>query len=239
MHQFKVVVPRIDRQEIEKIREEAIAHKEKAMTEFHAQMEDQRMKMDQERDRMEDQRKAMEEKIMILRDQNLDKLKDIKEAEIEILKDINGKQIRHYYKAPNIVWKSGEPMEIGENFKIDMPEIKSNFYAVYDERDVLDIENKLEGETHSADFPYEVKEGANRLTLNVNGSIDEGKVLITVKEPDGSVYNEYTLSPLANVVWKQTINLDDENGEKLTGKWTVTVATENARGTYKVHISGR
>jgi len=125
------------------------------------------------------------------------------------------------------------------NFKIEMPDVKSNMFAIYDERDVLDLENKLDGESQSADFPYEVKAGTGKLSLTVNGSIDEGKVLITIKQPDGTAYNEYTLSPLANVAWKQTISLDDENAEKMVGKWTVTVVSNNAKGTYKVHISSR
>jgi hypothetical protein len=236
---YRMDVPKIDMEEIEKIKQDAMIMRDKAMEEARAQMEDHRMRLEEERERMDDQRKDMQERVRIIREENLDNLKDIKESEIEILKDLNGKKLNYYYKAPNLVWKGSDPVVMGENFKFEMPPVKAGVYTIFDDKDALNIENKLEGETQSADFPYEVKDGSDGLTLNVSGSIDEGKVVITVKEPDGTLYNEYTLSPLANVEWKQTISFDDENAEKMMGKWVVSVNSTNAKGAYKVHISSR
>lgn len=58
----------------------------------------------------------------------------------------------------------------------------------------MEIKKDLAGETISADFNYEVKKDATGMNLNVNGSIDSGKVVITIKKPDGSVFNEYEIN---------------------------------------------
>ena len=77
------------------------------------------------------------------------------------------------------------------------------------------------------------------MSVNVTGAIDSGKVNVTIKRPDGEVYNEYTLSPLANVNWKQTIKFEDQKETEYLGKWTVTVSAEKAKGNYRVQLRGR
>jgi len=248
----------IDRAEIEKIRKVALQHADRARNEYRVQAEVQREAMEAQREAMQEQREAMMEqkqemeehmkkihqgnfeKLAEIKELNLDKLQDLKKMEMEILKDVNGKKFNYYYKTPGFEWKSGEPMVVtAPNFKINSPNFKGGVYTAFGAQDALEIEKQLEGETISADFPYEVKEGASGVSMSVNGSIDEGQVKITIKKPDGSVFNEYTLSPLANVSWNQSLSFEDDEETVSTGKWTITVAAEKAKGTYKVQMRGR
>jgi len=159
----------------------------------------------------------MEEQMSLFRENNSEKMDQIKakrEIEMEVLKNINGK-------------------------KFHVPEFNGGGYSFFSDEDALEIQKDLAGETISADFNYEVKKDATGMNLNVNGSIDSGKVVITIKKPDGSVFNEYILSPLANVNWHQTLKFEGEEESAYIGKWTVTVAGENAKGKYSVHLNGR
>lgn len=182
------------------------------------------------------------------------KLKEMKEFEIQ--KNINGKRYNYYYKTPKFQYREGSPMAISvpgykieaadvnvdiPDIKIDYPQFKGQVYSVFGgSQNNLEINKNLTAdETSTADFNYEVKKGANGISVNVEGAIDSGKVKVTIKLPNGEVYNEYSLSPLANVNWNQTISIDEENEAGYIGKWTVTVAAEKAKGNYSVKLGER
>jgi hypothetical protein len=225
-HEYQVIVPDIDKERLAEIREEARARAEEAREQARESAEAWREAMEEHREAMQEGKREMEEKMIIIRkksaeqmeelkDLHGDKLKELKELEFDIQKDLNGKKYHYYFKSPN--WKSGED----------------------EDQDNLDIDKNLSDESGSADFTYEVKKGASKMSVNVNGSIEAGKVRILIKRPDGEVYNEYTLSPLANVNWKQTIGFEEQEESQYLGKWTVTVTAEKASGKYHVRINGR
>lgn len=250
---YAEIAPPMRSGEPEMISEEALAQAEEAREQVRESMEEQREALEEQREALRDQKRDMEKKMIIIREKNgqklkqmremeLDKLNEWKEVEVDVLKDINGKKLHYYYKTPNWESKSGDAFIFGDkgDIKIDIPEFKGGVYSVFSgNQDNLSIDKNLSDESGTADFNYEVKEGVNRLSVNVNGAIDAGKVKITIKRPDGEVYNEYTLSPLANVNWKQTIKFEDQEESQFLGKWTVTVAAEKAKGTYTVQLNGR
>jgi hypothetical protein len=244
----------VNTEDIEKIREEAMAQADEAREQVREAMEQQREVMDEQREAMKEQKKAMEEKVMVLRHSNMDRLGQMKqkqEMELEVLKDLNGKQFHYYYKTPKYSFKTPKYSFKGTDPSVidvpdvqvdipDIPEFKGGVYTVFsDNQNMLSINKDLTDETSSADFNYEVKEGSNGISVNVDGAIDAGKVKILIKRPDGEVYNEYTLSPLANVSWNQTIKFEGQVESEYVGKWVVTVSAEKAKGKYNVHISGR
>ena len=240
------IPPPINEEEIEKIKEEARAQAEEAR-------EQARESMEMQREAIRDQKRAMEEKMIVIREKNaekmaqkkemeLDKLDELKDVEVDILKDFNGKKYHYYYKTPN--WKSNEGGvtvfgDTGE-VKVDIPEFKGGVYSIFSgDQDNLSINKNLIDESGTADFNYEVKEGASGVSVNVKGEIEAGKVKIVIKKPDGEIYNEYTLSPLANVNWKQSIKFEDQEESEYIGKWVVTVVADKAKGAYTVQINGR
>jgi hypothetical protein len=237
----------VNTEDIDRIREEALAQAEETREQARQTMDEQREAMREQREAMREQRKEMEEQMVRLREKGLvrsgelKELKGLKLEEFDDVRDVNGKKFHYYYKTPKFEFKSGEPIVIDvPDVKVDIPEFKSgNLMYFSNSENNLSINKNLTGDSSSADFTYEVKEGTNGMSLNVNGAIDAGKVKIVIKRPDGEVYNEYTLSPLANVNWKQTISFDDQEENKNIGKWTVTVSAEGAKGTYGVQINGR
>lgn len=216
--------------EAREVAEEARVHADEARAQAEEVRAHVRESMDQQREVMEQQREAMREQRRV-----------IEETEI-VNKDINGKKFRYYYKTPGI--KIGDPEShafITEgDVKVTVPEIWAEATNVYGfNQDNLSIDKTLTDETSSADFNYEVREGANAISVRVDGAIDAGKVKIIIKQPNGEVYNEYTLSSLANVNWKQTISFEGKDEASYIGKWTVSVSADKAKGKYSVNLSGR
>ncbi len=140
--------------------------------------------------------------------------------EIDVQRNINGKRYNFYYQTP---------------------QFKGQFYSVVGgSQNNLEInKNLIAEESSAADFNFGIKKGTSGIAVDVEGAIDAGKVKVTIKQPNGEEYNEYTLSPLANVNWKQTITIDEENEAAFVGKWTVTVTAEKAKGNYSVKLSER
>jgi len=255
-HIYREVAPMMKAEQIAKIREEAMAQADQAREQVRESMELQREAMQAQREAMQDQKRDLEKQMIIIRKKNAEKLGQLKAlkldelrelgdsnaAEVQVWKDGNGKNYSYSFKSPNWESKSGEAFVYGYpgKVKVEIPEFNGGTYSFFSgNQDILSINKDLTDESSSADFNFEVKEGSGEMSVNVNGAIDSGKVVITIKRPDGEVYNEYTLSSLANVKWNQAIKFEDQEESEYLGKWTVTVAAEKAKGKYSVQISGR
>ncbi|MFA5816440.1 MAG: hypothetical protein WC865_12550 [Bacteroidales bacterium] len=237
----------VNDEEIARIREEATAQADEWREQVREAMEQQREAIEEQRQALEEQRQAIEEQLREMQDSKLEELGDLKDSdefiELKHLKDLpKMKKFKggvYIYKAPKGAFTWTEPKVI------DIPDIKLDIekslphIAFFSNQDNLSINKTLTDESSTADFNYEVKEGANGMSVLVNGAIDSGKVKITIKRPDGEVYNEYTLSSLANVNWKQNIKFEDQKESEYLGKWTVNVTAEKAKGTYSVQLNGR
>ncbi len=221
-------------EEIAAIREEAMAQADEQREEVREAMEQQREAMQEAREAMRDQKREMERSMVIIRDKNA--------KEMDVVQDFNGKKWHYYYHTPKWDSQGGEKIVMGTpgNFKFDIPELKGGVYNFYaGNQDNLSINRNLADESSAADFNYEVKPGATGLAISVNGEIEAGKVKIVIKRPDGELYNEYTLSSLANVNWKQNLKFEDLDEAQYVGKWMITVTAEKAKGTYRVDIRER
>jgi len=241
-NEFHVYGGTIDKEEMQKIRQEAFADREEAMQEVREAMQERKKEFALQQEEMKINQKEMQEKIMIMKDGQLKKIQELKELDqMKTWKDDEG-NMTYFYKAPNLKYKYkvAEPFVVeAPNIAFDAPIFKGEAFPLMTGRDALTIEKELTGETISADFNYEVESEADGISLSVNGSIEAGTVVITVKKPDGTVFNTYNLSPLANVSWKQSLTFEDEEESTYVGKWTVTVAAEGAKGKYNFHMFGR
>lgn len=240
------------REQAERAREQVAESRGKIREEVRVSMDRQREAMDDQREAMKEQKKQLEQQMIVIRKDHLDKLENLndldsdklkerKESEIIIDKNINGKKYHYYYKTPKFAYKSGEPLVIASpDMVVESTDPKALVFSTSKgNQDNLSINKNLTDESSAADFNYEVKQGVGSMLVLVNGAIDSGKVKIIIKRPDGEVYNEYTLSSLANVNWKQTVKFEDMKEADYVGKWTVSVAAEKAKGNYSVELSGR
>ena len=92
------------------------------------------------------------------------------------------------------------------------------------ERTALTIRKDLDDVTFDTKFKYEVAEGSNGLNFNVNGSMDEGTLMIKLVKPSGEVLQEIEISPLADISWNQDLRWkEDEEKEKNIGSWVIVV----------------
>jgi hypothetical protein len=224
-----VVAPSFNAGQIAKIKKEALAQADVAREHAREAREMQLEIMEEQREAMHEQRDAM-----------MKQKRDLEKSMIIIDKD-NAKNFQYHFKSPNWESKDGESVFFhGEDFNFEMPKINSGVYSIYSgNQDNLSIKKNLTDETSSADFSYEVKSGASGLAISVTGEIESGKVKVVIKRPDGEVYNEYTLSSLANVNWKQNIKFEDQEESQYLGKWTVNVNAEGAKGSYRVDMRER
>ncbi len=231
-HTYMVAPFVMDRREIERNRENARATAENsremaraAMEGQRAAMEGQREAMMVQRDVMRGQEKALRDKMMVLHEKDLAGLGKLKEN-----------------KTPEWTSEDGAITVLGDigDVNVEVPKYRGGVYSVFSgNQDNLSINKNLEDETSSADFNYDVKEGASGMSVNVKGAIDAGKVMITIKRPNGEVFNEYTLSSLGNVNYNQSLKFEDQEESAYAGKWTVTISAEKAKGNYGVSIRER
>lgn len=133
---------------------------------------------------------------------------------------------------------SQKKLELRRQF-VSPPHFRNEVYGWIGDQNILDVRKELEEETSSTDFPYEVSKEMTGMSLVINGAIDQGSVYIAIEKPDGTLFNEYTLSPLADVNLRQTIRFADQEPDSYVGKWVVKVVTEEASGGFSFQIKGR
>ncbi|MFO7618002.1 MAG: hypothetical protein R6V75_12210 [Bacteroidales bacterium] len=213
---FYYSIPPVDEARILEIRSEALTAKDRALQEHQQAMKEFRKQMEL-------------------------KQKELSHKQIEIRREFDKNRHYYSYSIPDLDIRIPDPIVFSvPDIRVDLPpRLRGGVYNLFGDQDILDVRKELTGESSSVDFPYEIKEGATGLSLSVNGSIESGKVLITIKKPDGSIFNEYTLSPLADVNWRQSISFDEQEADSYEGKWMVTVTAEQAAGSYSLQIRGR
>ncbi|MFA6126705.1 MAG: hypothetical protein WC699_05330 [Bacteroidales bacterium] len=256
-HQLFVGTPMVmDAEQIARIREKTMAEVEASRDQIREAMEVQRESMREQRQAIEEQVRAIKEQAREMQESRLDELGDLKDSdqlqELKKLKELKMKKFKggvysYSYPSGNFTWTQPHMATI-PNFKADIPDVKIDIpefngkvygIASSSSRDNLSINKNLTDESSTADFTYQVKEGATALAIDVNGAIDSGKVTVVIKRPDGEVYNEYTFSSLANVNYRQTVKFEGMEESQYLGKWTVSVTAEKAKGTYSVQLNGR
>jgi hypothetical protein len=73
----------------------------------------------------------------------------------------------------------------------------------------------------------------------VTGTLKAGELKITLKKPDQTAFQEFTISPLADVNWNQQFRWEEEESEGYLGKWTISISASKANGTYSVQVNSR
>jgi hypothetical protein len=108
----------------------------------------------------------------------------------------------------------------------------------YESGNVLELSKDLENVSISKEFNFDVNEEASSLELDIEGTLSQGDLTISLKKPNGDLFREFQVSPLADIDWNQKIDLEKEEGE-YEGKWTVTLSGSGASGNYKIRIKSK
>ncbi|MDD3872190.1 MAG: hypothetical protein PHN67_09100 [Bacteroidales bacterium] len=103
----------------------------------------------------------------------------------------------------------------------------------------LNISKNLEGLTHSTSFTYQVKEGDLSIGFSARGTLTEGELVILLSKPDDEVFQEITISPLADVNWNQQFRWKAEDQDEFIGSWTITIEARSATGHYSLRVNSR
>lgn len=231
------MMPAMGQQEADKKKQEADAQRKK---------EQVRIVVDSKKDSQKDLQKAMEESLAA-EEQMLkakkdngyinnmefyvlsDKLKeDQKKLEQQMKIESPDWEVARLHGTPSISWKGGE----NDAFNIYK-------YGMNSENSSLSISKNLEDVTIANDFYYDAKTGSTNISFFVNGSLKAGELKITLKKPDKTTFQEFTISPLADVNWNQSFHWDEEETDEYLGKWAISISASKANGNYRVQVNSR
>jgi hypothetical protein len=130
-------------------------------------------------------------------------------------------------------------------FHLNTPDIDLKLPEVYkwkafeeESGNTFELSKDLDNVSITKDYFFEVKEGSASLNFSINGSLSSGELKVTVKKPDGEVYQDFNVSSLADVDWTQKLDLD-EAGEGMAGKWTLSLSGSAATGSYQIRIKSK
>lgn len=71
----------------------------------------------------------------------------------------------------------------------------------------------------------------------INGKVRSGKITIKVMYPGGKVFKELTITSSAEIMFSQSLKINEESDGKYFGSWKYEVSAEKAEGNYMLQIS--
>ena len=149
--------------------------------------------------------------------------------ELKTLPELTVPSYNWSYTNPSIRMKTPE----------GIPITNYGFYRGERENNSLSISKTLEEVTFSTEFTYEVKEGVFSVSFFVNGTMKAGELKITLQKPDKTAFQEFTISPLADVNWTQQFRWEEEESGDYLGKWNISISASKASGNYQVQVNSR
>ena len=180
----------------------------------------------------EEFKKQMEE---LMRDQYID-LRKLREEQFQMQKEVG----ENYRRAAEELRKHGQ------NYISVVPSDRSREYNLFygdvwnpEGVSSLNISKNLDNLTHSTDFSYQVKEGNLNIGFTAKGSLTGGELKILLRKPDGKVFQEINISPLADVNWNQQFRWKTEEQAEFLGNWTITIKADKASGNYSLRVNSR
>lgn len=165
-------------------------------------------------------------------EQQIKAQKEAMESYKETLDELKKKGVENYKVLPPANrWTYTEPLNFYYNPETYLLGLRENS-SLGISKDLIDV-------TFSSDFYYDVKEGSSSVSFDVSGTMSSGELKITLKKPDGKSFQEFTISPLADVNWTQQFRWEEEDQDNYLGKWTISIKAEKARGSYNVKVNSR
>ena len=111
------------------------------------------------------------------------------------------------------------------------------FSSSLKDQTALTVSKELDEVSGDTKFKYELTEGAKGINFKVDGSMNEGTLLIKLIKPGGEALQEIEISPLADVSWNQDVRWSEEEElEGNIGTWVIVVSAKGASGRYSVNV---
>ncbi|MFO7616812.1 MAG: hypothetical protein R6V75_06140 [Bacteroidales bacterium] len=181
----------------------------------------------------EEFKKEMED---LMRDQYID-LRKLREEQFQMQKEVG----ESYKKAAEEMRKHGQ-----HYISVVPPDGRNREWNLYygdiwnpEGSSSLNISKNLDNLTHSTDFAYQVKEGNLSIGFTAKGSLTGGEMKILMRKPDGKVFQEINISPLADVNWNQQFRWKTEEQAEFLGTWTIIIKAEKASGNYSLRVTSK
>lgn len=205
------------KKELQKKELDSIAEQSKTEYEFELQR-----LLEEQSNAMDEQSEAMDELF-----KSLDEIEDLAD-----LKDIRVVPYKDFFA--------------GKDFKLNMHNIPSPQMYMFDgdfreknakgDNTTFSISKRMkEGTTFSGDFEFTIPDKCKGIFFSFSGSLESGNLKVTFTKPDKKIYQEFKVTPIADVRWNKSMKEDDM--KEFFGTWKVTISAQDAKGNYSINIS--
>lgn len=101
----------------------------------------------------------------------------------------------------------------------------------------LTLRNSFSGGSDLSKGEFDVSNGTRMFRCMINGKVRSGKITIKVMYPGGKVFKELTITSSAEIMFSQSLKINEESDGKYFGSWKYEVSAEKAEGNYMLQIS--
>ncbi|MCF8346660.1 MAG: hypothetical protein K9G38_05570 [Bacteroidales bacterium] len=102
----------------------------------------------------------------------------------------------------------------------------------------LSLSKSFDDESVKNENTFDVDKSVQSINFSISGSVEKGKIIISITLPDGEKLKEMTLDSSADIQFSQMIR-PSKDDSKYGGKWTYTIEAVEATGHYRLSIQTR
>ncbi len=101
----------------------------------------------------------------------------------------------------------------------------------------LTLRKHFEGTTNTSKGSFDVESDVRQIRCMINGSVEVGEIMISIKYPDGNVFKELMINSSADINYSQSVSIKEGEEKKYVGSWSYVIKADKAEGNYMIQIS--
>jgi hypothetical protein len=95
----------------------------------------------------------------------------------------------------------------------------------------LSFSKSFDNESLETEKSFIINESAQKISLSLQGSAENGVIKLTLLKPDGKEYQVLEIDNASDLRWRQSFHFEEEDNN-YRGKWKIKIDAKNASGRY-------
>ena len=187
--------------------------------------------IDEQKKAMIDQKLAQEEAAQILKEQQVEMDKVLKDVlRFEVQSGSNGRGA--------VRVRGNRSFAFDEPFGFSAPDVQAFYgHSMGDsERTTWDFSKSVKENTFSRDYSFDVEKTVKTVVMSVMGDCKAGEIRIKIVLPNGKNYSDIVIDESGNLNWRKSFTITETDNQDKTGEWKFKIDSNKATGFFKISL---
>lgn len=100
----------------------------------------------------------------------------------------------------------------------------------------LMLSKEYDGTSGENTGEFQIEESVRQIRFSIDGSVEEGSIVIKLLLPEGKIFKELTIDNTADIRFSQSLVIREEEN-KYSGRWKYVIKANKTTGRYRLSIN--